>query len=292
VVQVNETTQLTGSSYQTGFSLRQGDSPLVEIRGLTKRYSRAGESTTALSELHLNVQQGEFLGVVGPSGCGKSTLLNIVAGLLSPTSGVLRLAGQEVRGPNANIGMMFQKPVLLPWLTALENVLLPVRIATGSQADAAVRKRALELLEMVGLSGFENRYPKELSGGMAQRVAICRMLIRDPALLLMDEPFGALDELTREHLNTELMSICRRTGKTAIFITHSISEAIFMSDRVLVMCSRPGRVVGTLEVPLPKPRPVEIMTSVAFNDLVAQARALLAQATAGSPSPLAGASAI
>lgn len=254
---------------------------LVEIRGLTKRYSARGGSTVAVSELDLDMRNGEFVGVVGPSGCGKTTLLNIVAGLLPPTSGRVLLAGREVRGPTTDIGMMFQTPVLLPWRTALDNVLLPVQIVSRKRPDDAARERALRLLDLVGLEGFHDRYPGELSGGMAQRVAICRMLIRDPALLLMDEPFGALDELTRERLNTEFIAICERTRKTVLFITHSVPEAVFMSDRVLVMCPRPGRVVGTVQVDIPKPRPPDVLTSVSFNSLVGRARALLNEATHG-----------
>jgi NitT/TauT family transport system ATP-binding protein len=235
----------------------------------------------ALSAVDLTVGHDEFVSLVGPSGCGKSTLLNLVAGLLRPTAGDVAVKGARVQGETPHeVGMMFQSPVLLDWRTARANVLLPLEIEGGRAAVRAARGRADELLRLVGLGGFEDSYPWQLSGGMQQRVAICRMLIADPEVLLLDEPFGALDELTREHMNVELERIVGGSGRAAIFVTHNISESVFLSDRVVVMTRRPGRIAGIVDVPLPRPRELESVTSPEFQGLVRQVRDLLAEGAA------------
>ncbi len=236
----------------------------------------------ALDRIDLAIEQGEFVSLVGPSGCGKSTLLGIVAGLLRPTYGEILVNGTPVAGETlAEVGMMFQSPVLLAWRTARSNVQLPLEVAGGRRAVAAAAGRVDELLGRVGLSGFEDSYPWQLSGGMQQRVAICRMLIADPQVLLLDEPFGALDELTREHMNVELERIVAGSGRSALFVTHNISEAVFLSDRVVVMTRRPGRIAGVVDVDLPRPRDLESITTPAFQALVREVRDLLAEGAVG-----------
>ena len=234
----------------------------VTINELSKHYSSPEGSICALQQISCSVSEGEFVAIVGPSGCGKSTLLKILAGLLAPTQGEACLRGTPITGPRHDIGVVFQSPVLLPWRTVLENVLLPIDVQR-QRRDRYV-KTARELLSLVGLEGFEKRYPWELSGGMQQRVAITRALIHDPAMLLMDEPFGALDAMTREQLNIELQRIWLERKNTVVFITHSIAEAVFLADRVLVMAPRPGRIVDTLSVKLPRPRGLEAMNSPEF----------------------------
>jgi NitT/TauT family transport system ATP-binding protein len=234
----------------------------VSVNELSKHYSSPEGSICALQQISFSVGEGEFVAIVGPSGCGKSTLLKILAGLLAPTQGEARLRGTPITGPRHDIGVVFQSPVLLPWRTVLENVLLPVDVQR-QRRDRYV-KAARELLSLVGLEGFENRYPWELSGGMQQRVAITRALIHDPGMLLMDEPFGALDAMTREQMNVELQRIWLERKNTVVFITHSIPEAVFLADRVLVMAPRPGRIIDTLEVNLPRPRGLEAMNSPEF----------------------------
>lgn len=225
---------------------------LIEYERVHKVYNSGHDEVIALEEVSFDVVEGEFLTVVGRSGCGKSTLLKITAGLLPATAGAVRVAGAPVRGPLTNIGIVFQSPVLLAWRKALDNVLLQIE-ARGLKVDA-YRKRALELLELTGLRGFENRYPNELSGGMQQRVSISRALIHDPPLLLMDEPFGALDAITRDEMNLELLRIWGEARKTVLFITHSIPEAVFLGDRVIVMTPRPGKIADILSIDLPRPR--------------------------------------
>jgi NitT/TauT family transport system ATP-binding protein len=210
--------------------------------------------------------------VVGPSGCGKSTLLKILAGLLSPSGGSASLRGSAIQGPRRDIGVVFQAPVLFPWRTVLDNVLLPIDVQRlGRERFMPAAK---DLLALVGLREFERRYPWELSGGMQQRVAITRALIHDPAMLLMDEPFGALDAMTREHMNLELQRIWMEKKKTVFFITHSIPEAVFLADRVLVMTPRPGRVVDDLRIKLPRPRPLDVMTTSEFGEYTRHIRGL------------------
>jgi len=266
---------LEGLSARTGAGA-QPAKPLVAVSGVTKRFFAKGQVVHALGPIDLAIEPGEFVSFLGPSGCGKSTLLNLIAGLLPCTTGAVLLKGRRLVETPPEIGMMFQSPVLLDWRTARANVLLPLEIAGGRSAVRAARDHADELLELVGLAGFEDRYPWELSGGMQQRVAICRMLIAEPEVLLLDEPFGALDEITREAMNVELRRIFdAEEEKTALFVTHNIQEAVFLSDRVIVMTGRPGTIAGDVEVDLPKPRDIDVVTSPEFQELVRRARALL-----------------
>ncbi len=243
----------------------------IEVGQLTKQYTTARGALVALENIGFSVQEGEFAAIVGPSGCGKSTLLKILAGLLDSTSGTATLRGTPITGPRRDIGVVFQSPVLFPWRTVLDNVLLPVEVQ-GLAPDIH-RKVAEDLLTLVGLDGFESRYPWELSGGMQQRVAIVRGLVHDPALLLMDEPFGALDAMTRESMNLELQRIWLERRKTVLFITHSIPEAVFLADHVHVMTPRPGRILHSERVNLPRPRPLDVMTTPAFGEHVHRIRA-------------------
>jgi NitT/TauT family transport system ATP-binding protein len=247
--------------------------PMIEVRALTKLYGAGTEAVTAIEDLTFAVGEGEFLAVVGPSGCGKSTLLKILAGLQPPSGGEAFLNKTPIRGPRRDIGVVFQSPVLFPWRTVLGNVLLPADVQALNRAQ--MKKRALELLNLVGLQGFEHRYPRELSGGMQQRVALVRALIHDPSLLLMDEPFGALDAMTREAMNLELQRIWLERRKTVVFITHSTTEAVFLADRVLVMTPRPGRISGVLSIALPRPRSLDIVNTDAFGAYVRRIRAAL-----------------
>jgi NitT/TauT family transport system ATP-binding protein len=224
---------------------------LVEIADVTRVFPTPEGEVRALDGVSFDVRQGEFLSVVGPSGCGKSTLTMLVAGLLRPTAGAITIGGRAVDRPQTDLGIVFQNPVLLAWRTALDNVLLQIEMR-GLDARRH-RARALALLGAVGLEGFERRLPHELSGGMRQRVAICRALIHDPPLLLMDEPFGALDALTRDQMTLDIQGVWAR-GKTVLFITHSLTEAVFLSDRVIVMTPRPGRIDAIVDVDLPRPR--------------------------------------
>ena len=244
---------------------------VIAVRGLSKQYATRDGGVTALEHITFGIGEGEFVAVVGPSGCGKSTLLKILAGLLPPSSGEALLRGTPIAGPRRDIGVVFQSPVLLPWRTVLDNVLLPVDVQRLGR-DKHLQP-ALDLLALVGLQGFERRYPWELSGGMQQRVAITRALIHDPAMLLMDEPFGALDAMTREQLNLELQRIWLEKRKTVLFITHSIPEAVFLGDRVLVMTPRPGRIMDSLRVEIPRPRSLDAMSTPAFGEHVRRLRA-------------------
>ena len=235
----------------------------VEIAGVAKTYRRDGRETHALERIDLAIREGEFLAIVGPSGCGKSTLLRIVAGLHLPTSGEVRVAGRKVDRPQTNLGIVFQSPVLLDWRTALANVLVQVELRGMDPGE--YRDRALRLLDQVGLKEFADRYPHELSGGMRQRVAIARALIHDAPLLLMDEPFGALDALTREQMRLDLEALWLATRKTVLFITHSIDEAVLLADRVVVMSPRPGTIESVLEIRLPRPRGLEARRAPEFT---------------------------
>jgi len=229
-----------------------GARPYVDVAGVGKTYRRAGRETHALESIDLAIRSGEFLAIVGPSGCGKSTLLRIVAGLVGASRGDVRIEGTRVDRPQTNLGIVFQSPVLLDWRTALDNVLVQVELR--SLDPKAYRDNALRLLDQIGLKDFADRYPYELSGGMRQRVAIARALIHDAPLLLMDEPFGALDALTREQMRLDLEALWLATHKTVMFITHSIDEAVLLADRVVVMSPRPGRIERTIDIPLPRPR--------------------------------------
>ena len=243
---------------------------LIEYERVRKIYNSGNDEVIALEEVSFGVEPEEFVTVVGRSGCGKSTLLKITAGLLPATGGFVRISGAPVQGPLTNIGVVFQSPVLLAWRKALDNVLLQIearRLNVG-----AYRKRALELLELTGLRGFENKYPNELSGGMQQRVSISRALIHDPPLLLMDEPFGALDAITRDEMNLELLRIWSESKKTVLFITHSIPEAVFLGDRVVVMTPRPGRVAEIMTIDLPRPRTTALRDDQKFIGYVRKIR--------------------
>jgi NitT/TauT family transport system ATP-binding protein len=245
--------------------------PLLGVRAIEKRFrTKSGDEVHALSRISVDLADGEFVSVLGPSGCGKTTLLKILAGIIPPSSGTLLLRGTPIVGPQAGVGVVFQSSVLLPWWTVLDNVLLPIRVLKLDLAR--YRQKAYELLSLVGLQGFEGSYPGELSGGMQQRAAIVRSLIHDPGILLMDEPFGALDALTRERMNVELQRIWLSTRKTVFFITHSVSEAVFLSDRVLVMSARPGALIDDVRVPFPRPRNVDLMSTAAFGDLTRRLR--------------------
>lgn len=236
--------------------------PLLHAQAVSVSYQTRRGSIDALQGVDLRVGEGEFVTLLGPSGCGKSTLLKLAAGLLAPTHGRIEVAGNAVDGPNRDIGVAFQKPTLLPWRTVLDNVLLPSQ--TVGEAGPAAAARARDLLDRVGLRDFADNYPKELSGGMQQRVGLARMLQRDPKLLLMDEPFAALDAMTREALTLELQRIWMRDRKSVLFITHSIAEAVMLSDRVLVMSARPGRVVEDYRVDIARPRTLATLTEPAF----------------------------
>ncbi len=232
------------------------------VEGVRKVYG-GGDPLEAIREVSFAVQSGEFVTLLGPSGCGKSTLLMMVAGLLSPTAGRISVGGAPVRGPRPDTGVVFQSPLLLPWRTVLENVLFPVELQGGDCAAGEVRAR--ELLVMTGLQEFGDSLPPELSGGMQQRVAICRALIHQPSTLLMDEPFSALDALTRDIMNLELLRIWERQGTTVLFVTHSIREAVFLSDRVLVMGRRPATIIQDLPIALDRPRALDLQETEAFN---------------------------
>jgi len=230
----------------------QGARPYIEVKGVSQTFRRGGTTTHALDRIDLTVAQGEFVAIVGPSGCGKSTLLRIIAGLLRRTSGSVQLDGTEVTGAQTELGIVFQSPVLLEWRNVLGNVMLQLELR-GLDPKAYVT-RAHALLAQVGLSEFHDRRPRELSGGMRQRAAIVRALIHDPPLLLMDEPFGALDALTREQMRIDLEDLWMQTGKTVLFITHSIDEAVLLADRVIVMSPRPGRIEQVYDIALARPR--------------------------------------
>ncbi|MBU1361098.1 MAG: ABC transporter ATP-binding protein [Gammaproteobacteria bacterium] len=235
---------------------------LIEGRGVSKIYRTKEGDVETLKPLDFQIREGEFVSVVGPSGCGKSTLMKMVAGLLPISGGDLLLSGRSVKGPQIDVGIVFQNALLLPWRRVLDNILLQAEIRRLPMA--AARKRAAELIAMAGLQGFEDKYPWQLSGGMQQRVSILRALLHDPSVLLMDEPFGALDAMTRERMNLELQRIWMTAGKTVLLITHSIPEAIFLSDRVLVMSERPGSIAAEYAIDLPRPRPLDVMGTEKF----------------------------
>lgn len=249
----------------------------VKVSRLNKFYSTPQGKLEVLRDINFDIAPGEVVSIVGASGCGKSTLLKILAGLI-PYQGDVEINGAELSGPRDDIGVMFQSSLLFPWRTVESNVLMPARIQRSKGPE--MRERVLELLEMVGLADFAQRYPHELSGGMQQRAALCRTLLMNPDLLLLDEPFGALDELTREKLNLALLEIQQATHKTLILVTHSLYEAVFLSDRVLVMTPRPGEIVKEIVVDLPRPRDIDVMTTESFLSLVVDIRHLLGLDTA------------
>jgi len=244
---------------------------LVRIIGLEKIYqAKDGNDIHALQNINLDIQPAEFISIVGPSGCGKTTLLKILAGILKRSAGDVIMLGRPLTGPSRELGVVFQAPVLLPWRTVLQNVMVPVEVQKRHRGEFEARAR--QLIAMVGLSSFENKYPFELSGGMQQRVGICRALVHDPSFLLMDEPFGALDAMTRESMNEELQRIWSESRKTILLVTHSIPEAVYLADRVVVMTPRPGRIVDIISVDLPRPRLLGMQTTAEFGRFVARIR--------------------
>ncbi|MPZ92897.1 MAG: ATP-binding cassette domain-containing protein [Actinobacteria bacterium] len=244
---------------------------MLELVDVCKHYGSTesdGGTVQALQDVSLSVKEGEFVSIIGSSGCGKSTLLEIVAGLVPASTGELRIHGERVDGPNPRVGMVFQEESTFPWLTAQANVEFGLRAAGVSRVAAT--KQAREMLHLVGLHGFENHYPDQLSGGMRQRVAIARALVTRPEVILMDEPFGALDEQTRIVLGEELLRLWQGTGSTVLFVTHSLSEAAMLADRIAVLSSRPGRIIELIEVTLPRPRSSEIIGTPAFTAITGQ----------------------
>jgi NitT/TauT family transport system ATP-binding protein len=248
--------------------------PIITVRDLAKTYRSKREGfVEALAPVTFSIMDGEFVCLVGPSGCGKSTLLKILAGIVPRTSGDIDIQHRGSAASDCHIGLVFQSPVLLPWRTVLQNTVLPADVLDLDRA--AAEQRARKLLAMVGLEGFEQSYPFELSGGMQQRCAITRALLHDPPILLMDEPFGALDAMTRDAMNLELQRIWAESGKTVFLITHSIAEAVFLADRVLVMSPRPGRIIDEVRPGLPRPRDLDTTTTPEFVDAVRRIRARL-----------------
>jgi len=248
----------------------QAPRPLLRAEAVGKTYHGRQGPVHAVAAANLDVRKGEFVSLLGPSGCGKSTLLMMIAGLERPTSGSVMLDGRPVAGPRGDIGIIFQDATLLPWKTALDNVLFPVCILR--RPAAADRDRARGLLAMVGLSGFEQHKPAQLSGGMRQRVAICRAMVNDADILLMDEPFSALDAITRDEMNVQLAELMDRTAKTVIFVTHSIREAAFLSDRVVVMGGRPSGIILDEAMPFPRPRGLDLEETAEFGQVVRKLR--------------------
>jgi NitT/TauT family transport system ATP-binding protein len=239
----------------------------IEVGGISKSFvARDGSTTLAVEGVDFNIGASEFVSLLGPSGCGKSTILSIIAGLIEPSSGHIRIEGRPIRAPYTDVGIVFQSDLLLDWRTVLGNVLIQFEmrgLRTGPH-----KERARALIASVGLGGFETKHPWELSGGMRQRVAICRALIHEPQLLLMDEPFGALDALTRAQLQIDLQNIWQSSRKTVVFVTHSIEEAVFLSDRVIVMTPRPGRVREVIEIDLARPRRLDVRDSLVFVETI------------------------
>ena len=256
--------------------------PLIVADQVGKVFSGGARTVTALEGVSFEIQTANFVSIVGPSGCGKSTLLKIISGLLPASSGNISVNGAAVAGPLENVGMVFQAPVLLKWRSVLGNILLPVEFAKLDIASHVDKAQAL--IKLVGLEGFEEMYPHELSGGMQQRASLCRALVTDPQLLLMDEPFGALDAMTRDELDMELLRIWEERKKTVLFVTHSIQEAVFLSDRVFVMSERPGRLLEKIPIDLPRPRTLEMMSALKFGEYTLRIRALLAGAGGASAS--------
>jgi NitT/TauT family transport system ATP-binding protein len=248
-------------------------SPVLVARDLGLVFPDGNGGLHVLSDISFSVPAEEFVCVLGPSGSGKSTLLRILAGLLPATRGEVFYAGQPLIGPRRGIGVVFQKANLMPWRTVLENITLPLELLKVETGEA--RARAQDLVELVGLQGFEDSLPRDLSGGMAQRVAIARALVHDPQVLLLDEPFGALDALTRERMGAELMRIWQARRKTVIMVTHAIPEAVFLSDRILVLSPRPGRLRLDLRIDLPRPRTDQMRYTPAFGDLAGRLRAAI-----------------
>jgi NitT/TauT family transport system ATP-binding protein len=256
--------------------MTQTDQPVVQLQGIDKVFGRGDQpATVALEGIDLDIRMGEFVSLIGPSGCGKSTLLRIIGDLIAPTRGTVVVNGKpaDQARRDRDYGMVFQAPVLFEWRTVEDNVKLPLEIQGASAAKRTAR--AKEMLELVELGDFLGHYPWQLSGGMQQRVAIARALAFEPAILLMDEPFGALDEMTRERMNSEVLRIWERTGTTVVFVTHSIPEAVFLSSRVVVMSARPGRITKVIDVDLPRPRNEDTRETRRYFELVTEVREAL-----------------
>jgi NitT/TauT family transport system ATP-binding protein len=247
--------------------------PEIKLAAVSKSYGVGRDAVMAVEQIDLEIGHNQFVSLLGPSGCGKSTLMLMIAGLVKPGSGTIFIKDRAIDGPLRTNGIAFQNPVLLPWRTVLDNVLLPVELM-GENVNK-YRSHAHELLETVGIADFTDRLPHELSGGMRQRAGICQALIQHPTLLLMDEPFSALDAITRDEMNMELLRIWERDRKTVVFITHSISEAIFLSDRIIVISKRPARVVEDIVISLPRPRTIEMQETTQFAELRGRVRKLI-----------------
>lgn len=245
----------------------------VAYHDVNKVFGVGRDEFVALEHVSFSLSAGEFVSLVGPSGCGKSTLLKITAGLMRPTSGSVLVGGKAIDGPRTDIGLMLQTSTLFPWRNVVQNISLPLDIRRNRSKDRD--ERIGQVLELVGLTGFENHYPRELSGGMQQRVALCRLLISDPDLMLLDEPFGALDEFTREYLNAELARISEHELKSTLFVTHNVPEAVFLSDVVVVMGAKPGRVLEVVSVDLPRPRVPRLRDTPEFNQICVRIRSIL-----------------
>lgn len=256
---------MTAASQQSK-PVAQDARPVYVLNGVSKTFIK--RDIRALDNVSLTLREGSFSSVIGASGCGKSTLLKIMAGLVPPSEGAVILEGQPVLGPREDIGMMFQQATLFPWRTVLANIVLPIEIRDGKGAARAAHDRARDLLSITGLLKFADVYPDELSGGMAQRAAICRMLVSEPSVLLLDEPFSALDEITRDFMNMELQRICAERNATSFLVTHSIAEAVILSDVVYVMSPRPGRIVEEVVIDLPRPRTLDMITTPSFGAIV------------------------
>jgi NitT/TauT family transport system ATP-binding protein len=250
--------------YRTEMNDKDTASDFISVSHLDKKYHTMEGDIQAIKDVSFSVRRGEFVSVLGPSGCGKSTMLLILAGLLSKTEGDISIDGKPIEGPQTNVGIIFQDHALLDWRTVLQNIMLQIEMRKMDRA--AYLSKAMELLESVGLSGFENKYPFELSGGMRQRVSICRSLIHSPPLLLMDEPLGALDALTREQMRIDIEKIWLKEKQTVLFITHSITEATLLADRVIVMTQRPGEIHMNVKIDLPRPRHLEVQESEKFTE--------------------------
>ncbi len=255
--------------------------PYLEVRELQASFRGLYGDLDALCDVSFSVARGEFVTLIGPSGCGKSTLLRIVAGLLAPSAGAVYLDGQAVTGPTRRVGLVFQQPMLLPWRTVQDNIALPLELSGVRPEDRQLRVR--EMIRLVRLEGFEQEYPLHLSGGMAQRAALARALIQNPEVLLLDEPFGALDALTRERMGAELLRIWQDYRRTVLMVTHSVEEAILLADRVIVLSPRPGRIIGSVPVPLPRPRAPELVNTSAVQDTARLLRELLDRGEASEP---------
>jgi NitT/TauT family transport system ATP-binding protein len=261
---------LPAQALQTGVNNQSPADPILVVRELSAVFSKGEEGLQALDHLTFSVNPQDFVCVLGPSGSGKSTLLRILAGLLPPTEGEIFYRGERINGPRREVGMVFQRPNLMPWRTVLQNITLPLELQRLPMELAL--ERARELIDLVGLQGFEDTLPRDLSGGMAQRVAIARALVHDPDMLLLDEPFGGLDALTRERMGAELLRIWQKRRKTVVMVTHSISEALFLADRVLVFSPRPGSLRLDLAVEFPRPRQEGVQYTPEFGELASRVR--------------------